>query len=602
MIAFVKSTFSLIDRSARRRFLLFAFGSVVIAGLEALGVFLILPLTQLLVLEVGDPLPSSAHFLRWFVDLSSNAQAGGILAGLILLTFTVKAVGAVILLRWGISTSLRQEARIARRLFASYMKAPRTYHLKRNSSEIQRTLNESLILVFRRTVPLVMSAVADCTALLAISVVIVLNDPMIAVVAIVYFALIGVFYQRFIGGRQKLAAKQVHKEVAKRYRQVQEAVRANKELAVLHREDFFVEQFYRTKLELAAAQRLLVVFQLMPRHLLDLAFLYGSAMLAAFSFVTRSPAEALATLGLFLAAGFRLIAPINRVITVFTVARAAQPALDQVMEDSALLRGLQARRNDLSRGALGPSEVELADVHFRYEGKDSDVLRGVSLRIQPGDDVGIVGTSGAGKSTLLDVLLGLLDPYSGEVSIGGRPMHQCRTDWQLSIGYVPQEIVLIDDTIRANVAFGVDAAEVEEEQLQDALRFAQIDEFVSMLPDGLETTVGELGVRLSGGQRQRLGLARALYHRPSVLVLDEATSALDSETEARIVETIASLRGSLMIITVAHRLSTLKHCDRIYFLRDGAVVGVGTFEELTALEPEFAQLVSLAQISISGPA
>lgn len=601
MIAFVKSTFTLIDRPARRRFLLFAFGSVVIAGLEALGVFLILPLTQLLVLEANDPLPSSARFLEWFVDVSSNGQAGGIVAGLILLTFTVKAVGAVMLLRWGITTSLRQEARIARRLFSSYLKAPRTYHLKRNSSEIQRTLNESLLLVFRRTVPLVMSAAADCAALLAISVVIVLNDPIVAVVAIIYFLVIGFAYQRFIGGRQKLAAKQVHKEVAKRYRQVQEAVRANKELAVLHREDFFVEEFYRTKLELAAAQRLLVVFQLMPRHLLDLAFLYGSAMLAAFSFATRSPAEALATVGLFLAAGFRLIAPINRVITVFTVARAAQPALDQVLDDSSLLKSLRQTRTDVSEGALVPSRLELTDIHFRYEDTNTDVLHGVSLCIQPGDDVGIVGTSGAGKSTLLDVLLGLLDPCSGGVSVGGRPMPQCRTDWQLSIGYVPQEIVLIDDTIRANVAFGIAGDEVEETQLQEALRLAQIDQFVALLPGGLETTVGELGVRLSGGQRQRLGLARALYHRPTVLVLDEATSALDSETEARIVETIASLRGSLTIITVAHRLSTLKHCDRIYFLRDGAVVSVGTFEELTAQEPEFAQLVSLAQISISGP-
>ncbi len=601
MLSFVRSTFSLIDRSARLRFYLFALGSVFIAGLEALGVFFILPLTQMLVLDPNDPLPSTARFLEWFIDVSSNDQAIAILGGLVLVTFTVKAVGAVLLLRWGVGVSLRQEARIARRLFSSYLRAPRSYHLQRNSSEIQRTLNESLLLVFRRTVPSVMAAVADLAALLAIVVVIVVNDPLIALVTIVYFLVIGLTYQRFIGAPQKWAAKQVHKEVARRYRQVQEAVRANKELAVLHREDFFIEQFYQTKLELASAQRLLLIFQMVPRHFLDLAFLYGAAMMAAFAFSTRSPGEALASLGLFLAAGFRLVSPLNRVMAIFSTARVAQPALDQVLGDTALLRRLRQGRDDVSQGALGPSPIELSEVRFRYEGTDTDVLHGISLCIEPGDDVGVVGTSGAGKSTLLDVLLGLLDPGSGEILIGGVPMHQCRTDWQLSIGYVPQEIVLIDDTIRANIAFGIAAADIEEEQLQEALRLAQLDEFVTSLPDGLETTVGELGVRLSGGQRQRLGLARALYHRPTVLVLDEATSALDSDTEARIVETIASLRGSLTILTVAHRLSTLKHCDRIYFLRDGHVANVGTFEELTAQEPDFAQLVALAQLSLSSP-
>ncbi len=597
MTTFLRRTFSILDRPARLRFLLFALVSVFVAALEAVGVFLVLPLTQLLVLVPEEPLPPTARFLEGFTDISSNNQAAAILAGLVLLTFTVKAVAAVILLRWGIGTSLKQEARIARRLFASYLRAPRSYHLRRNSSQIQRTLNESLLLLFRRTVPTVMAAAADCVALIAIATVIVISDPGVALVAIGYFLVVGVGYQRLIGGRQRVAAKQVHQEVAERYRQVQEAVRATKELAVLHREDFFVEQFYETKLQLAAAQRQLVVFQLMPRHFLDLTFLYGATMLAGYAFATRSPAEALAVVGLFLAAGFRLVTPLNRVMSTFTLARSAQPALDQVMEDTALLDALgHARDDDVSTEPLDPCAIELVDVRFRYDGTDEDVLHDVSLSIGPGDDVGVVGSSGAGKSTLLDVLLGLLEPQSGVITVDGRPMSICRTGWQLSIGYVPQDIVLIDDTIRANIAFGIATDDVDDGQLREAMGLAQIDAFVATLPAGPDTTVGEFGVRLSGGQRQRLGLARALYHRPSVLVLDEATSALDSETEARIVATIASLRGSLTIITVAHRLSTLKHCDRIYFLREGQVAAVGDFDQLMAQEPDFAQLVSLAQL------
>jgi len=227
------------------------------------------------------------------------------------------------------------------------------------------------------------------------------------------------------------------------------------------------------------------------------------------------------------------------------------------------------------------------------------VLDDISLRVEPGDDVGIVGTSGAGKTTLLDVMLGLLDPGAGEVLVGDEPLAGRRTDWQLSIGYVPQEIVLVDATMRANIAFGIAPDQVDERRLGEAVAAAQLDAFVATLPDGLDTVVGERGVRLSGGQRQRIGLARALYHQPIVLVLDEATSALDSDTESRIMETIAALRGSLTIISVSHRLSTLKHCDRIYFMRDGRIVGVGTFDELCRREPDFAQLVALAQLSSS---
>jgi ATP-binding cassette, subfamily B, bacterial PglK len=219
----------------------------------------------------------------------------------------------------------------------------------------------------------------------------------------------------------------------------------------------------------------------------------------------------------------------------------------------------------------------------------------VSLLIRQGDDVAIVGSTGAGKTTLLSLILGLLDATAGTVEISGAPIAQNRTEWQRSIGYVPQEIVLIDESVRANVAFGIATEKIDDEKVWEALRLAQVDGFVASLPDGLATLVGEHGVRLSGGQRQRIGLARALYHHPSVLVLDEATSSLDSSTEAKIMETITALRGRLTIITVSHRLSTLRHCDRIYFLRAGRIVSVGTFAQLSNAEPEFARLVELSK-------
>ncbi len=600
MITFLRRTFSIIDRRARMRFAVYGAGSVVIAALEAIGVSLVVPLTQLMVEGNNSNPTKSLHWLSRFVELKSTEQAAAILAGMVLVTFTVKGLAAIALLRWGITNSLQQEARIAQRLFSRYLLAPHAFHVKHHSAEIQRTLNESMVLVFRRALPFVIAASGDAFSLVAICIVIVINDPGVAVVGVLYFTVVGLVYQRFISGRQKVAAKRAHDEVAARYRQVQEAVRATKELAILHREAYFVNQFYETKLELVEAQRLLVFYQLMPRHFLDMAFVFGAAIVAAFSFATQSTDVALATVGLFLAATFRLVAPLNRVMATFTLARTAEPAIDQVIADLAMLEGLSRQRADRATGRLEPGRLEMAEVGFRYEDTDIDVLHDVSLRIDAGDDVGIVGTSGAGKTTMIDIMLGLLDPTAGQVLVADRPLASCRTDWQLSMGYVPQEIVLIDDTIRANVAFGVEPREIDPGQLEHALQAAQLEDFVATLPGGLDTVVGESGVRLSGGQRQRIGLARALYHRPSVLVLDEATSALDSDTESRIMSAIAALRGSLTIISVSHRLSTLKHCDRIYFLRSGRIADVGTFDELCRREGDFAQLVSLAQLSLDG--
>jgi len=600
MITFLRRTFSIIDRRARIRFAVYGLGSVLIAALEALGVALVVPLTQIMVEGNKKGPPKDLHWLTRFVDLQTTEQAAAVLGLMVLVTFTVKGLAAIALLRWGITNSLQQEARIAQRLFSRYLLAPHAFHVRHHSSEIQRTLNESMVLVFRRALPFVIAASADLFSLVAIAIVIVLDDFRVALVGVAYFGLVAIVYQRFISGRQKVAAKRAHQEVAARYRQVQEAVRATKELAILHREDYFVNQFYETKLELVAAQRLLVFFQLMPRHFLDMAFVFGAAIVAVFAFTTQSTAVALATVGLFLAATFRLVAPLNRVMATFTLARTAEPAIEQVISDLAMLEELGQQRAHRATGRLEPGRLEMADVRFRYEDTDVDVLHDVSLRIEAGDDVGIVGTSGAGKTTLIDIMLGLLDPTGGDVLVGGRHLADCRTDWQLSMGYVPQEIVLIDDTIRANVAFGVDAATIDAGQLDHALQAAQLEDFVATLPEGLDTLVGESGVRLSGGQRQRIGLARALYHRPSVLVLDEATSALDSDTESRIMGAIASLRGSLTIISVSHRLSTLKHCDRIYFLRSGHIADVGTFDELCRREGDFAQLVSLAQLSLEG--
>ncbi len=601
MLTFARQTYDLLDQQARVRFLLFGLGSIATAGLESLGVLLLLPMTQVLLLDEGDRLPKLAQMIGdWFGVESTNGVAA-LLATLVLVAFVVKGVSALLLLRWGIGNSLLQETRIATRLFDRYLRAPYPFHLNRNSSELQRTLNESLLLVFRRTVPFVLAGMADWVSLAAVACVVIAADPIMALVSIAYFIAVGVVYQRSIGGRQKVAAKKAHKEIATRYREVQDALRAVKELHVLHRQGHFVDRFVSTKQELMAAQRYLVIVQMAPRYFLDITFMLGAALVGGAAFATRPAPRAMATIGLFLGASFRLVPPLNRVLAATTLARTAAPSVEQVVQDLAEIDQLVIDEPAEAPAPLDPVALEVVDVGFRYADDRDWVLERVSLRIEPGEDVGIVGTSGAGKTTLVDLMLGLLEPTRGQILLGGTPLDECRGAWQRSIGYVPQEIVLIDDSIRSNVAFGLAPDQIDDDRLQEALQLAQIEDFVASLPNGLDTEVGELGARLSGGQRQRLGLARALYGRPNVLVLDEATSALDSNTESRIIKTIEQLHGSRILISVAHRLSTLKHCDRIYFLDGHHLAAVGSFDELQDTVPKFAQLVELSQIDERRP-
>jgi ABC-type multidrug transport system fused ATPase/permease subunit len=226
--------------------------------------------------------------------------------------------------------------------------------------------------------------------------------------------------------------------------------------------------------------------------------------------------------------------------------------------------------------------IEVSDLTFQYEAALSPALNNVSLTVKRGEAVGLVGPSGSGKSTLVDILLGLLEPTSGRVLVDGDVIHDNLRGWQDQIGYVPQSIFLTDDTLRRNVAFGLPKNEIDEVAVEAAIRLAQLEDFVASLPDGLDTIVGERGVRLSGGQRQRIGIARALYHNPDVLVLDEATSSLDTETEHGVMQAVQALQGEKTVIIVAHRLSTVEYCNRLYRLENARIVDEGTFSEVTS--------------------
>jgi ABC-type multidrug transport system fused ATPase/permease subunit len=276
------------------------------------------------------------------------------------------------------------------------------------------------------------------------------------------------------------------------------------------------------------------------------------------------------TLGLFSVAAFRLMPSVNRVLGAVQSIRFALPAITTLHEELSLTAPEPVRKDAT---VVFETQIELAGVSFRYPGATTPALENLSIRIRKGESVGFVGPSGSGKSTLVDVVLGLLTPSVGQVNVDGHDIQDDLRGWQDQIGYVPQSIYLTDDTLRRNVAFGLAPEQINNTAVERAIKAAQLDEFVATLSEGWETVVGERGVRLSGGQRQRIGIARALYHDPAVLVLDEATSALDGDTERGVMRAITALQGQKTILIVAHRLSTVEHCDRLYHLELGQIVG-----------------------------
>ncbi len=567
---------------------------LVAAGFEAVGLLLIVPLLQLLTAAPSAPLPASAHWLVSLLGHPRPLQVAAVLATIAFFTFLTKGVFSLLLLRWTLGTIFQEESLLSRRLLSAYLHAPYRFHLTRSSAELQRTVHDDVRRVYEDAVVALVGGSADAVVILAIGVVLLIVTPIIALCAIAYFALVGVGYQRLIHGRAQRAGEVIHHEAVAAYRMVQQGVGAIKAVKLHQKEDFFTDQLFAAKTRAARRLRTILILYQSPRYYLETAMILGIAVMAVVSYAILPPDKALTTLGLFLAAGLRLLPSLNRVLVATTAVRAGLPPLEAITRDLELLP--VAPRDEEAARPLPPSRIEVDNLCFAYHAGAPLVLDGVSFVISPGDSVAFVGASGAGKTTLLDLLLGLLDPSAGLISIGGCPLSEVRRSWQRSVGYVPQDVVLLDDSLRSNIAFG-DAPEMADEaRVATAAAHAQLAELISELPDGLDTEVEERGVRLSGGQRQRVGIARALYGSPSVLVLDEATSALDADTEHRIVDTIERLRGTLTIIMVTHRLSTVKACDRIYYLENGKIAAVGTFTELLQSNAAFRQLVKLSAL------
>lgn len=597
MKAQLAELYGIMDVDTRRRLKIAIVGLVAISGLEMIGLVLILPLMQMF---AGASTDSGAlGRVSSLFGNPSDTTLAVILASIVLGAFLTKGVFTLYFRWWMLGFLNVQAAQSAGRLFRRYLGAPYSMHLGRNSADLVRTVQDAVGQTFMGVVVGVLSIIAEGTTVIAVASVLIILRPLPAIGTVVYFSLVGYVFLRTVRRRAQVASRNLIESSRDVYQAAFQGFGGIKEVQVRRTESYFLDRYVRARLVYARASQMSLFLGEAPRYVMEMLFIIGIALMSIIVFAGSSADEGAATLGLFVAAGFRILPSIVRLFGSVNAIRIGSESMKLVLRDFAQIPP--------SESTIGPpltlhDRIRFEGVGFTYQGTGRAVLRDIDLEIPVGRSLAIVGSSGAGKTTLVDLVLGLHAPTAGRLTIDDVDIAEVRPEWQRSIGLVPQDVFLLDDSLRANIAFGEVDDDVDDDRLDEAIERAQLTDLVESLPEGIDTFVGERGVRLSGGQRQRIGIARALYLRPGLLVLDEATSSLDSQTERRITDTIESLHGTQTMLIVAHRLSTVRRCDRLVFMRDGRIETMGTFEEVRAANDEFAHLVELGSLGgLDGP-
>jgi ATP-binding cassette, subfamily B, bacterial PglK len=564
-----RRVFALIGPGQRRRMAALLAMMIVGMALEMLGVGLVVPVLVFLTRPDyvgGLPVPESV-LAEWGITGREGLVVTVMLA--LVVIFLVKAVFLAVLIWAQTRFAFAIQAKLSQRLFAAYLMQPYTFHLQRNSAQLLRNLTSDVGLFTSYVLVPGLLLITEVLVVLGLCAMLLALEPVGAVVVIAVTTGASWLFDRLT--RRKIAhwgfERQHHEGL--RIQHVQQGLGAAKEVKVLGREREFLEEYREHNERTAHVSHLQIALSQMPRLWLELLAVVALATLVLAMLAQGRALEAIvATLGLFAAAAFRVIPSANRIIAAGNTVRYSGSVINTLYDEMQLEASMSA--TDGADGAPFRETLELRNVTFTYPGAAEPALKGLSFSVRRGESVGIMGASGTGKSTLVDVLLGLLVPQHGDVAVDGVSIRANARNWQRQVGYVPQAIYLMDDTLRRNVALGLANAQIDDAAVWRSLRDAQLDEFVRAQPEGLETIVGERGVRLSGGQRQRIGIARALYHEPAVLVLDEATSSLDTVTERGVIEAVTALREKTIIV-VAHRLSTVSHCDRVLSIEGGRV-------------------------------
>jgi ATP-binding cassette, subfamily B, bacterial PglK len=604
------SKFLYVISAKKTELLLIVFLFIVISLLDAVGIGLVGPFIGLAVKPEIIQRSEWLSNIHGYIGLKSINHFIALLGLAIMVVFYFKSFLYYQIQSYVLRFCYTQQVWLRFRMLHTYLSLPYTYYLKTNSAYvIQNIGGESANFTYSIAVPL-LNSVANAFVLIVLLTLMAKTD-FLATTSILGLLLVAIAPFHYFRHKVALWGKEGLEANTETIRIVNHALGGIKTTKLIGCEGFFEDQLIAQANKYARAASRFHSFQQLPRIVVEALLITFVVGFVSLSFILVERSDSLVSvLSIFAIASVRIIPSASQLITCMSVLRNAKPTLDKIyldlkeLETPEAVRYLQmsqgAKTERFSRDDLDSDfkpvqaatlafqdRVVIDKLNYTYPEGSSNALTDISLTIRKGESIALIGKSGAGKTTLVDVFLGLLIPQSGDIQVDGVSVYGNLRHWQNLIGYIPQSIFLMDDTIKRNIAFGVPDRQIDQQKLESAIKSAQLSDLIEQLPEGLQTLVGENGVRLSGGQRQRIGIARALYHEREILVLDEATSALDNETESLIGESLRELSGTKTMIVIAHRLTTVEHCDRIYEMDRGQIVNYGSYQDVILNKPDF---------------
>jgi ATP-binding cassette subfamily C protein len=596
MLSRLKKVNFLIGKAGRIKFLVLLAFMIINSLLEMVGigsipVFIIIISNPDMIMHHrwAAPILDSLHIIT-----SKNLMIWGFifLAGY----FTVKSVFFSLLIYVKNRIIYNEQIRWENRLFNAYMKAPYTFYLNRNSAELLYNVNSETNQIISGVIIPLLEIMMNGLVLVMIIILLLKVEPVISLLTFSVLGTVSFLFMRITKKKTSSYGKEEQQHRNRMNKIVLEAISGIKDVKVLGREKSFLDQYKLSTLRTASALKYRQTLHQLPEPFMETIAVIGMLFIClTLLLMGRKVSSIIPVLALFGAATMRLLPVLRKFISANTDIRYNVYAIDPVYNDLKLLEkdaNKPQKKENTTRLDPYPfsSQIVFENVSYRYPQGNAEAISDIILKIPKGAIIGFVGPSGAGKTTIVDILLGLLEPQQGRVLADDQDIFEDVKRWQTNVGYVPQFIHLSDDTIRRNIAFGLPDDEINDFQINQVLRASQLEPLIQELPEGLDTIVGERGVRLSGGQRQRIGIARALYNNPQVLIMDEATSALDNIMEKFVIESIESLRGDRTIIMIAHRLTTVRNCDVIYLINEGCILEQGNYDYLLKNSSTFRKM------------
>ncbi|MCX7121804.1 MAG: ABC transporter ATP-binding protein [Gammaproteobacteria bacterium] len=580
MKTFFKQYFFFLDKEAKRNLPLLLFIFLFSSMLDVISMGLVMAFLALIV-HFDVVIHKLPYIFQNALNHFSKKETIFSIGVVLIFAFIFKGFCGVLSQKKLVYFISKFTVRLKMRLMTDYQNADYAFHLKQNSAYLLNKI--SLANSFSNTaLSTLLNMISSILILIGIIACLIAIHPIVTLFLILMVGLIFISYEVFIKHKIVKMAEIMAISGGEINKSIMQALGGLKEIRVLGKEAFFLDKVNAVSHEYSYVYSLSSALQLIPRYAVEsAASIFLVVLLLGALMIGISPVDMIPTLGIFATASIRLLPTCSQLIAQFTQLRSTNYITGLLYDELTELEGkYKTTLSEINtRERQFFSQFSLRDVSFCYDKATFSALKNINLTLFRGKSIGLMGSSGAGKSTLVSAFLGLLTPSSGELLVDGFPIPHIR-QWLNNFAYIPQSIFLLDETLKRNIALGTDDHEIDDQKLNKAIEMAQLSEVVSGLPQGVNTLIGENGVRLSGGQRQRVALARAFYYEREVIIMDEATSSLDNETEHEVINSIKSLHGVKTLIVIAHRLSTIQHCDVIYKLEKGRIIAQGTFDEV----------------------